>query len=263
MSHILLGALIGDLCGSPYEFAPERNSERVNLARPDRRFTDDTVLTLAIAKAILERRPYRDALFELACRHPNVGYGSRFRAQWLEQRRPEPYGSYGNGAAMRVSPIAWAFNTLPDVLREAEASVACTHNTPEAIASAQATALAIFLARKGQDKDDIRAELEARFAYTFPDSLEDLRSLCAQAGFDATYRAVPLAIATFLYTDSFDDCLRQAIALGGDADTQAAIACSIAEAYYGLDDARLPDLRRHLTPDLLRILDAFSARYGA
>lgn len=262
MSHILLGALIGDLCGSPYEFAPERNPERVNLARPDRRFTDDTVLTLAIAKAILERRPYRDTLFELACRHPNVGYGSRFCAQWLNARRPEPYGSLGNGAAMRVSPIAWAYNTLPDVLREAEASAVCTHNTPEATTAAQATALAIFLARKGQDKADIRDELEARFAYTFPDSLEDLRSLCAQAGFDATYRAVPHAIAAFLLTDSFDDCLRQTIALGCDADTQAAIACAIAEAYYGLDDTRLPDLRRHLTPDLLRILEAFSARYG-
>lgn len=262
MPHILLGALIGDLCGSPYEFAPERNPARIDLARPDRRFTDDTVLTLAIAKALLERRPYHATLLELALAHPAAGYGPRFRALWLEQRRPEPYGSLGNGAAMRVSPIAWAYNTLPDLLREAEASAACSHNTPEAIASAQATALAIFLARKGQDQDEIRAELEARFAYTFPDSLEELRVQAAQAGFDATYRAVPHAIATFLLTDSFDDCLRQAIALGCDADTQAAIACAIAEAYYGLDDARLPDLRRHLPPDLLRILDAFSARYG-
>lgn len=262
MPHILLGALIGDLCGSPYEFAPERNPARIDLARPDRRFTDDTVLTLAIAKALLERRPYHATLLELALAHPAAGYGPRFRALWLDQRRPEPYGSLGNGAAMRVSPIAWAHNTLPDLLREAEASAACSHNTPEAIASAQATALAIFLARKGQDQDEIRAELEARFAYTFPDSLEELRAQAAQAGFDATYRAVPHAIATFLLTDSFDDCLRQAIALGCDADTQAAIACAIAEAYYGLDDTRLPDLRRHLPPDLLRILDAFSARYG-
>ena len=262
MPHILLGALIGDLCGSPYEFAPERTPARIDLAHPARRFTDDTVLTLAIAKALLERRPYHATLLELALAHPTAGYGPRFRALWLDQRRPEPYGSLGNGAAMRVSPIAWAHNTLPDLLREAEASAACSHNTPEAIASAQATALAIFLARKGQDQDEIRAELEARFAYTFPDSLEELRAQAAQAGFDATYRAVPHAIATFLLTDSFDDCLRQAIALGCDADTQAAIACAIAEAYYGLDDARLPDLRRHLPPDLLRILDAFSARYG-
>ena len=262
MPHILLGALIGDLCGSPYEFAPERTPERIDLAHPARRFTDDTVLTLAIAKALLERRPYHATLLELALAHPAAGYGPRFRALWLEQRRPEPYGSLGNGAAMRVSPIAWAHNTLPDLLREAEASAACSHNTPEAIASAQATALAIFLARKGQDQAEIRAELEARFNYTFPDSLEELRAQAAQAGFDATYRAVPHAIAAFLLTDSFDDCLRQAIALGCDADTQAAIACSIAEAYYGADEARLPDLRRHLTPDLLRILDAFSARYG-
>lgn len=262
MQPILIGALLGDFCGAPYEFAPERDPQKIDLARADRCFTDDSVLTLAVAKALLERRPYRDALLELACRHPDCGFGARFYAMWVQARNPVPYGSYGNGAAMRVSPVAWACETVPDLLREAEASAACSHDHPAAIASAQATALAIFLARKGQDKAEIREALGERFAYVFPDSLAELRALAAASGFDATYRAVPQAIAAFLLTDSFLDCLRQTIALGCDADTQAAIACAIAEAYYGVDDALAAQVRRALPPDLLQIHTAFCARFA-
>ena len=165
MKLCLLGPLWGDICGAPYEFHPERDPEAIDLAHPNRDFTDDTVLTLAVAKAILERRPYRDTLFELARAYPNVGYGGRFLRQWLQKGDPSPYGSFGNGAAMRVAPVGWAFNTVEDVLREAEASAACSHDHPDGIASAQAVALAVFLARKGQDKAEIREALEERFGY--------------------------------------------------------------------------------------------------
>lgn len=262
MRSILLGALWGDVCGAPYEFHPQRDAAQVDLNHPARAFTDDSVLTLAVAKAIIEKRPYRDAIFELACQYPTRGFGGRFYRQWIQAREPVPYGSFGNGAAMRVSPVAWAFHTVGDVLCEAEASAACSHNHPAAIAAAQATALAIFLARKGQDQEEIREALEVRFNYTFPETLEALREETAQCGFDATYRAVPQAIAAFLLTDSFEACLRQTIALGGDADTQAAISCAIAEAYYGTEESLSARLRPFFPPPLLHILDAFSARFA-
>lgn len=258
----LLGALWGDICGAPYEFAPERDPARVNLSHPKRHFTDDTVLTLAIAKALLEGRPYRDTLLELALAHPTAGYGGMFQRLWIEARRPEPYGSYGNGAAMRVSPVAWAYHTLDDVLREAEASAACSHSHPDAIASAQATALALFLARKGQDKEEIAEALEARFGYTFAQDLPTLRAHAHATGFDASWRAVPVALNVFLLTDDFEACLRQAIALGADADTQANIACAVAEAYYGAPPTLAAQVQTFLPASLRRILTAFWAKFG-
>ncbi len=263
MKQCLLGALWGDLCGAPYEFAPERDPARILLPHPNRHITDDSVLTLAVAKAILEKRPYRDTIFELAQAYPDCGFGGRFRAQWIDQRRPEPYGSFGNGAAMRVSPVGWAFNTVDEVLREAEASAACSHDHPDAIASAQAVALALFLARKGQDKETIEEILTERFGYDLSDDLETVRARAAEGGFDATWRAVPPALTVFLRTQTFEECLRQAIALGCDADTQAAIACSVAEAYYGPDETLAPQVHACLPPPLRRIQAAFAAKFGA
>lgn len=263
MKHCLLGPLWGDICGAPYEFAPERDPVAVDLAHPRRRFTDDTVLTLAVAKAILERRPYRDTIFELARAYPDVGFGARFRARWVERGDPSPYGSLGNGAAMRAAPVGWAFNTVTDVLREAEASAVCSHDHPDAIASAQAVALAVFLARKGQDKAEIREALEERFGYDLSPDLPTLRAAAERQGFDATFRAVPPALGVFLGTDTFEECLRQAIALGGDADTQACIACAVAEAYHGPDEALAPQVAAFLPPPLRRVLSAFASKYGA
>lgn len=262
MNHCLLGALWGDICGVPYEFAPERDATAIDLLHPLRAFSDDTVLTLAVAKAILEQRPYKDVIFEVAQMYPDRGFGGMFYRQWIRAKKPEPYNSFGNGSAMRVSPVGWAFNTVEDVLREAEASAACSHNHPKGIESAQATALAVFLARKGQDKEEIRAELETRFGYELTDDLEQVRYTAEAMGFDESWESVPQAISVFLSTDSFEDCLRQTIALGCDADTQAAISCAIAEAYYGVDDALANQVRAFLTPDLLEILNSFAQRYG-
>lgn len=266
MKHCLLGPIWGDICGVPYEFANERerNPEAIDLAHPKRAFSDDTVLTLAVAKAILERRPYRDTIFELAQAYPDCGFGGRFYLNFVERRNPEPYNSLGNGAAMRVAPVGWAFNTVEDVLREAKASAECSHNHPEGIRSAQAVALAIFLARKGHDRDEIRAALSATFgdAYALSDTLPAIRAQAVQAGFDETWRAVPPALGVFLQTETFEDCLRQTIALGCDTDTQACIACSVAEAYYGPDETLAPKVAAFLPKDLHNILTAFSAKYG-
>ncbi|MDO5462294.1 MAG: ADP-ribosylglycohydrolase family protein [bacterium] len=262
MKHCLLGALWGDICGSPYEFNSETDPHKVSLSHPQRHFTDDSVLTLAVAKAILEKRPYRDTILELALRYPNSGFGQRFMDLWILQRKPEPYSSFGNGSAMRVSPVAWAFNTIEDVVREATATAECSHNHPEGIRIAQAVAVAIFLARKGHDKEDIADLLEENFQIPRAFSMDEVREREAAIGWSATYTSIPGAINTFMCTDSFEECIRQAIALGGDADTQAAIAGSIAEAYYGPDEAIAAHLPSFLPTDLLKIYQAFATKYG-
>lgn len=262
MRLCLLGALWGDICGVPYEFNPERDVTKVSLQHPKRALSDDSVLTLAVAKSILEQRPYRDVIFEYACQYPDCGFGGMFYQQWIMQRKPEPYNSFGNGAAMRVSPVGWAFNTVEDVLREAEKSAACSHNHPKGIQSAQATALAVFLARKGQDKDEIRSEIEERFGYHLTDNLDELRCDAAAVGFDATWVSVPQAISAFLATESFDACIRESIALGCDADTQAAISGAIAEAYYGPDETLANQVTAFLNPSLKQVWSSFSQRYG-
>ena len=262
MKLCLLGAIWGDICGVPYEFSPERDAKKLDLNHPEQTFSDDTVLTLAVAKAILEKRPYRDVIAELALQYPDRGFGGMFYREWIAKQNPVPYNSFGNGSAMRVSPVAWAFNTVDDVLREAEATAACSHNHPLGIAAAQATALAIFLARKGQDKETIREVIEERFDYPLTDDLELLRADALEVGFDETWVSVPQAISAFLATDSFEDCLRETIALGCDADTQAAISCAIAEAYYGVEKSLKARVKSFLPPTLQKILDAFANRYG-
>lgn len=262
MKLCLLGALWGDICGVPYEFDPERKVEKIDLNHWARAISDDSVLTLAVAKAILEQRPYRDVIFEMAQQYPDCGFGGMFYQKWVIKKMPEPYNSFGNGAAMRVSPVGWAFNTVEDVLREAAETAACSHNHPKGIACAQATALAVFLARKGQDKADIAAELTDRFGYELTNDLEQVRYEAEAVGFDETWVSVPQAISVFLSTNSFEECLRETIALGCDADTQAAISCAIAEAYYGVDEALAKQVTSFLNPQLKKIWSSFSMRYG-
>ena len=267
MNVCITGSIWGDMCGSPYEFHSECNPAKVDFNHPRRHATDDTILTLAVAKAILEKRPYQETIFELANRYPKRGFGGNFYRKWIRDKKPEPYNSYGNGSAMRVSPVGWAFNTVDDVLREAKLSAECSHNHPYGIAIAQAVALAIFMARKGQDKAEIRAELEKRFGMEFPDNMKELRLIGKYQGFNETYRSVPPAISAFFLTETFEDCIRQAIALGGDADTQACMAGGIAEAYYGIDPALQKDVVTILDKDdpdhfLSKIYLAFCQKYG-
>jgi ADP-ribosylglycohydrolase len=227
----MMGAIIGDICGSIYEFDNHKteNPETIVLANPACYYTDDTILTIAVTEAAFGDGNYEKAILKWARAYPRESYGNSFRA-WFQSDYPTPYNSFGNGSAMRVSPVAWAFDTLEEVLREAEKSAACTHNHPEGIKGAQATAAAIFLARDGKTKDEIKTYIETSFGYNLNRSLAEIRPVYQ---FDETCQGtVPQAIIAFLESGDFTHAIQCAISLGGDSDTLAAITGSIAEAYY-------------------------------
>ena len=256
-SLCLLGALAGDVIGSVYEFNPVKHTH-FRLFSPSSRITDDSVLTLAVADAILSGKSYLECIHQYAQTYPNCGYGGFFR-QWMRSDDPQPYNSFGNGSAMRVSPVGWAFDNIDHVLREAEASAAVTHNHPEGIKGSQAVALAIFRARTGARKDEIRQEITARFGYDLYPALKDIRP---SYQFDETCQGtVPPAIIAFLESDDFEDAIRKSISLGGDADTLAAITGSIAEAYYGgVPQEIVAQLRERIPVELWNVVEKFSQK---
>ncbi len=252
------GALAGDIIGSVYEGSPLK-TEKFPLFSDKSRFTDDSVLSVAVAAAILEGKDYASSFKKYGCRHPGAGYGGSFFA-WLHSEDPAPYNSWGNGSAMRVSPVGFAFNTMNKVLREAAASAAVTHNHPEGIKGAQAVALTVFLARSGANKEEIRKEISSRFGYDLSRSHAEIRP---GYSFDVSCQgSVPEALICFLDSRDYEDAVRKAVSLGGDSDTQACIAGAAAHSFYG----QLPaDILRNtkilLTPDLLAITEAFCGRF--
>jgi ADP-ribosylglycohydrolase len=255
----MLGAIAGDIFAAAYEFDPYP-FEDVDLFARELFFTDDTVLTVATADALLTDGDYTRAYREWGRRYPDRGYGGMFHS-WLFGDDPRPYSSFGNGSAMRVSPVGWAFDTLEKTLAEAARSAAVTHDHPEGIKGAQATAAAVFLARTGASKADIRSELSGRFGYDLDRTIAAIRP---DSIFDETCQgSVPEALIAFLDADDFAHALRLAISLGGDADTQAAIAGAAAEAHWG---GLPPDIeeavRRLLPPDMTAIVHRFAERHG-
>ena len=254
----MIGAIGGDIIGSIYEARPIKTKE-FPLFDPRCRFTDDTVLTLAVAKAIVGDRDYLKAVWELGRRYPHAGYGGSF-IRWLSSDQPRPYNSWGNGSAMRVSPVGFAFDNVNIILEQAKLSAAISHNHPEGIKGAQATALAVFLARTTHDKTIVRGEISARFDYDLARTVDGIRPDYA---FDVSCQGtVPEAIICFLDSHSYEDAVRNAISLGGDSDTLACITGAIAEAFYGPVPSEIETLvRESLTPELLKILDAFYRRY--
>lgn len=225
----MLGAILGDIIGAPYEHDAPKHTD-FPLFSSWSRFTDDTVLTVATAHALLEGVPYARAYHEYGNRYPRAGYGKAFRG-WLASDDPQPYNSWGNGSAMRVSPIGWAMTSVEDVLAEAERTAAVSHDHPEGIRGAQAVALAVFLARTGSSKAEIRTVVRDYIGYPLERTLEDIRP---NYHFDVSCQgSVPEALTAFLESDDLEHAIRLAISLGGDADTQAAIAGGIAEAFYG------------------------------
>jgi ADP-ribosylglycohydrolase len=254
-SVCLLGAVTGDMIGSVYEYASFKSMD-FPLFSPDSHFTDDSVLTLAVADAVLDRGSYLDKIRSYAERYPESGFGLYF-VRWLFSKSPQPYNSFGNGSAMRVSAVGWAFDTLEEVLREAEASAAVTHNHPEGINGAQAVALAIFLARSGSTRDEIRNQVTTHFGYDLSLTLDQIRP---SYRFDETcQRTVPPAITAFLESDDFEDAIRKAVSLGGDADTLAAITGSIAEAFYGgVPVAIAAEVQKRLPADLWDVVERFN-----
>ncbi|MBN1829011.1 MAG: ADP-ribosylglycohydrolase family protein [Deltaproteobacteria bacterium] len=225
----MLGAISGDIIGSVFEHQPVKTTE-FPLFSNESTYTDDTVLTVAVAEAILKGVDYGLVIRSYGRKYPNAGYGIRFY-DWLHDPNPRPYSSWGNGSAMRVSPIGFAFGTVDEVLREARRSAEITHNHPEGIKGAQSVALAVFLARSGAAKEDIKKELAGRFGYDLDRRLDDIRP---SYRFDASCRGtVPEAIISFLEGDGLIGAVRNAVSLGGDSDTLAAIAGGIAEAFSG------------------------------
>jgi ADP-ribosylglycohydrolase len=226
---LMLGAIAGDVIGSVHEHSGTK-TKNFPLFVEASQFTDDTVLTVAVAERLLRGGSYVDWYHEYFHAYPEAGYGSSF-IHWAEHRCREPYYSWGNGAAMRVSPIGIACNTLEEVVAQARASAEVTHNHPEGIRGAQATAAAVFLARSGYTKADIKTYIEQEFGYCLSERLDDIREHYC---FDVSCQgSVPQSIIAFLEADGFEDAVRNAISLGGDADTMACIAGGIAEAFFG------------------------------
>jgi ADP-ribosylglycohydrolase len=255
----MLGAIAGDVIGSVHEKAGTKTTH-FPLFAPKARFTDDTVLSVAVADVLLNGGDYTSAFHDYYHRYPTAGYGGTF-VKWAAERQRAPYGSWANGSAMRVAPVGWAFDTLPDVLNEAERSAAVTHNHPEGVKGAQAVAAAVFLARTGKSKDDIRADVQSLFGYDLSGTVEGLRPAYK---FDVSCAgSVPQSLVAFLDSTGFEDAVRLAVSFGGDADTMAAIAGAVAEAFYGGVPAAIaqPTLAR-LDDPLREVVTAFRARFG-
>ena len=266
----MLGAIIGDIVGSPYEFTGRSiKTTDFPLFSPRSRFTDDTVMTCAVAKGLLqkaateeeERDNLIDAMHEVGREFPRAGYGQRF-VLWIYGRKREPLGSYGNGSAMRVSAVGWMFDTLAEVEHHAAVSAAVSHNHPEGIKGAQSVAGSIFLARKGATHQEIRQYVTERYGYDLSRTLDDIRP--GYRHIETCQQSVPEAITAFLESTSYEDAIRKAVSLGGDSDTQAAIAGSIAQAAYGEIPMSIVDTALQLLPpQLLTIVQRWhAAGYG-
>jgi ADP-ribosylglycohydrolase len=256
---VMLGTIAGDVIGSVHEGAGTKSKD-FPLFVPLSTFTDDTVLTVAVAEWILRGEDLVDLLHSYTRAYPGRGYGGMFYS-WVRSGSREPYNSFGNGSAKRVGPVGFAFETMDEVLDWAERSAAVTHNHPEGIRGAQATAAAIHLAGCGRSKEQIRGFIESRFGYDLHARLDRIRTTY---GFDETCQGtVPQALIAFLESASFEDAIRNAISLGGDADTLACITGGVAEAHYGgVPQAIEAPVRARLDSRLLSVIDRFRDRYG-
>jgi ADP-ribosylglycohydrolase len=255
----VLGSIAGDVIGSVYE-GNATKSPAFPLFHEDCVYTDDTVLTVAVADCLLHDTDYVAAFKRYGRAYPSAGYGGTF-FDWLFSASTQPYNSYGNGSAMRVSPVGFAFDSEERVLAEAKRSAEVTHNHPEGIKGAQAAALAIFLARTDAPKDRIRDEIQSRFNYDLNRNLADIGR---HYSFDVTCQgSVPESIIAFLESLDFEDAVRKAVALGGDSDTMACITGGIAQAFYKTIPTQIVStVRSKLPPEFLSILDEFNEKFA-
>lgn len=253
----MIGAIAGDIIGSVYEW-DRIKTKQFQLFRPDCFFTDDTVLTVALAEAILTGSDYTSLMKAYYRRYPGAGYGGFFH-RWARALESQPYNSWGNGAAMRISSVGFAFDTLDQVLDRAAGYTAVTHNHAEGIKGAQATAAAIFLARTGSTKTDIKQYVAATFDYDLSRSVDEIRPTYEFN--ESCQQTVPEAIVCFLEATDFEDAIRNAISLGGDSDTLACITGGIAQAYYGVPTAIAEQAMAILDTDLRGVTARFLSSY--
>lgn len=259
----IIGAISGDIIGSTREFNQIKTKD-FDLFTRKSTFTDDTVMTLAVANWLCENKDSKDVLIKnlkyFGNLYPHAGYGGMFR-KWLRQDNPEPYGSWANGSAMRVSPCAWVADSLEEAQDLAKTSAIVTHDHPEGIKGALATCDAIYLARIGAGKDEIRDHIEVRYEYDLSRSLDEIRPYYS---FDVSCRgSVPESIISFLQAKDFEDTVRNAVSLGGDADTQAAIAGSIASAYWDVPQNISYKTIHRLDYRLLNVLIDFEEKFNS
>lgn len=257
----IIGAICGDIIGSPYENNPIKTKE-FELFHERSVFTDDTIMTLAIAEWLIRNKTSSDELIKelqyWGNMYPNAGYGRMF-LNWLSEFHPKPYNSWANGSAMRVSPCAWAADSLNEAQDLARSSAVVTHNHPEGIKGALATVDAVYLARTGFAKDEIKVHVESEYGYDLDRSLDEIRP---HYSFDVSCAgSVPESIICFLEAKDFEDTVRNAVSLGGDADTQAAIAGSIASAYWDVPKSIADEAISRLDFSLLEVFNNFEEKF--
>ncbi len=263
---MLAGAILGDIAGSIYEFSPKKSTD-IDLQDSGMDYTDDTIMTIAVADWILNDRELSERGLVERLQHwgrkypyPMGAYGGMF-SQWLRSDNPQPYNSWGNGAAMRVAAVGFAFSSLDETLQVAKRTAEVTHNHPEGIKGAQATAAAIFLARTGSNKEEIRSYISENFGYDLDRTCDDIRP---SYGFDGSCQGtVPESVIAFLDSRDYEDALRLSISLGGDADTMGAITGAIAGAYYHRMSVSLYEFGISKLPDDMKeLIRRFDCEYG-
>lgn len=266
----MLGAILGDIVGSPYEF--DRNNIKTKefpLFSARSEFTDDSVMTIAVAEALMEAGPDADeeqvkkllvdSMQKWGKKYPDAGYGGRF-FWWLRKTNPQPYGSYGNGSAMRVASAAWLYEDFEQMRKAARLTAEVTHNHPEGIKGAESTACCIWMARHGSSKEEIKAFVEQEFGYDLSRTCDEIRPYYRHV--ESCQETVPEAITAFLEGTSFEDVLRTAVSLGGDSDTLTCIAGGIAEAFYGVPEELQKECRQRLSVELREVVEKFEKMRG-
>ncbi|MDH5718487.1 MAG: ADP-ribosylglycohydrolase family protein [Spirochaetia bacterium] len=250
----MIGAIAGDIIGSIYEFNNIKTKD-FPLFLEKSRFTDDTVLTVAVADAILNNVSFAQKIKEYVGKYPNAGYGHQFN-KWALSTNEKPYNSWGNGSAMRVSSVGFLFHDLETVLQKAKESAAVTHNHPEGIKGAQAVAACIFLAKEGLRKLEIKSYIETNFNYNLSESLDEIRKVYT---FDVSCQgSVPQAIISFLESTDYEDAIRNAVSIGGDSDTIACITGGIAQTFYKkIPKVIIEETRKRLPQEFLKVINEF------
>ena len=264
----MYGAILGDIIGSPYEFDRGNQTKEFPLFIATSCFTDDTVMTIAVADALMNAKGQSDekikeelirSMRSWGIRYPDAGYGGLFY-RWLRSRDPKPYGSFGNGSAMRVSSAGWLYETMEETRHAARLTAEVTHNHPEGIKGAEATASAIFLARNGSSKEEIKEYITTEFGYDLSRTCDEIRP--GHHHDETCQKTIPEAVTAFLEGSSFEDVIRTAVSLGGDCDTLACIAGGIADAFYGISIALEAECMSRLPDDMNQVIERFNTARG-
>jgi ADP-ribosylglycohydrolase len=259
----MYGAILGDIIGSPYEFDQGNKTKDFTLFEKGCGFTDDSVMTIAVAEALMDSRGRSDEEHRAALiasmqkwgrKYPHAGYGGRFIG-WLFEEDPQPYNSWGNGSAMRASAAGWLYESFDETWKKARLTAEVTHNHPEGIKGAECTAAVIWLARNGKSKEEIRKIVEDTFGYDLSRTCDEIRPEYRHV--ESCQGTVPEAVTAFLEGNDFEDVIRTAVSLGGDCDTLTCIAGSMAEAFYGVPEELKEECRKRITPEMREVLERF------